>query len=419
MISRSFNSFRAGYLPSQVLSLSRTALSRCPSRSLSTSPHLSVKQWRGTIVASLSGGLIGTLGIIYYDHIKVGLAAAERTRQVLKTLIVNVNDYRTTLTRSVDDELGHSIALRECHKRCAERTLHLLEKQGSIFIKLGQHLSSLNYLLPPEWTTTFVPLQDKCPISSMESIEAMFIKDTGYKITDTFDNFEPMPIGAASLAQVHCATLKGTGQRVAVKVQHPALEDWVPLDLALTRFAFSTLKWFFPHYDLEWLSREMDMSLPQELDFSIEGSNALRAKAYFSGKGLPLVIPNVIWAKKRILVMENISGHRFDDLEYLDSNGIDRDEVSAALARVFNEMIFGENAPLHCDPHGGNIAIRKISSGGKVNFEIILYDHGLYRDIPNKLRCSYAKLWLAVINADEKGMRKYSRDVAGITDDQG
>lgn len=277
----------------------------------------------------------------------------------------------------------------------------------------------MNYLLPLEWTTTFIPLQDKCPVSSYESIETMFVNDTGEKISDYFSEFAQEPIGAASLAQVHLATVKETGQKVAVKVQHPALAEWANLDLALTRFTFSTLKKFFPEYDLEWLSNEMEYSLPQELDFVLEGKNALRAKEYFSHiPQLPLVIPDVLWAKKRILVMENVSGHRPDDLEFLDSNGIDRDEVSAALARIFNEMIFGTNAPLHCDPHGGNIAIRKNPHRRGCNFDVILYDHGLYRDIPIELRRSYAKLWLAVIDADENRMRKYAKEVAGIDDEQ-
>ncbi|EQK99195.1 hypothetical protein OCS_05096 [Ophiocordyceps sinensis CO18] len=137
---------------------------------------------------------------------------------------------------------------------------------------------------------------------------------------------------------------------------------------------------------------------------------------------LPLVIPDVIWAKKRILVMACESGSRPDDLAYLDDNAIDRDEVSATLARIFNEMIFGDGAPLHCDPHGGNIAIRKNDSRPRrrlrraPNFDVILYDHGLYRDIPLPLRRSYAKLWLAVIDGDMDRMRRYAREVAGISD---
>lgn len=116
--------------------------------------------------------------------------------------------------------------------------------------------------------------------------------------------------------------------------------------------------------------------------------------------------------------MEFLTGARPDDLGFLEANHIDRDEVSAALAHIFNEMIFGDDAPLHCDPHGGNIAIRKNSNRSSHNFDIILYDHGLYRVIPREIRRNYAKLWLSVIEADEARMREYSRKVAGISDEQ-
>lgn len=277
----------------------------------------------------------------------------------------------------------------------------------------------MNYLLPLEWTTTFIPLQDKCPVSSFESIERMFKADTGQELWDYFSEFSREPIGAASLAQVHLATVKETGQKVAVKVQHPSLEQWAKLDMALTSFTFSTLKRFFPEYDLEWLSSEIEVSLPKELDFQCEAANATRTKEYFARiPELPLVIPDIIWAKKRILVMACETGRRLDDLEYLDSNKIDRDEVSATLARIFNEMIFGDGAPLHCDPHGGNIAIRRNDSRRGANFDIILYDHGLYRDIPQSLRRSYAKMWLAVIDGDMERMKKYVNEVAGVGEDK-
>lgn len=361
--------------------------------------------------------------LAFTDDIKYGYDATERTGRVAAALAICINDYRTTLNKrdESEDPKEQDAILRSCHKRCAERTLKVLEKNGGIFIKLGQHLSAMTYLLPREWTDTFIPLQDQCPVSSYESIEEMFRSDTGEELKDYFSEFSEKPIGAASLAQVHLATVKESGQKVAVKVQHPGLAQWAPLDLTLTRFTFSTLKKFFPEYDLEWLSSEMDVSLPQELDFQLEAANATRTQEYFARiPELPLVVPDVLWAKKRILVMANESGHRLDDLEYLDSNHIDRDEVSATLARIFNEMIFGKNASLHCDPHGGNLAIRKATRRrkGGANFEIIIYDHGLYRDIPESLQRSYAKMWLAIIDGDMPAMKRYAHEVAGITDEQ-
>ncbi|KAJ5812272.1 hypothetical protein N7474_008573 [Penicillium riverlandense] len=378
------------------------------------------QQTRGKTVKYLViVGLLGLGALAFSDQAKHAYRAAERSGRVVGTLAVCINDYRVTLKQETSTPEEQDELVRACHKRCAERTLRVLEKNGSIFIKLGQHLSSMGYLLPVEWTTTFIPLQDKCPVSSIESIEEMFVADTGKTIDELFSSFEAEPTGAASLAQVHIATLKETGQKVAVKVQHPALAEWVPLDLALTRFTFSMLKRFFPEYDLEWLSREMDLSLPVELDFRMEGENATRASEYFKKHSdAPLVIPEVMWSQKRILVMEFIAGRRPDDLEFLDANNIDRDEVSAALAHIFNEMIFGDDAPLHCDPHGGNIAIRLNPNRKHPNFDIILYDHGLYRNIDRELRRNYAKLWLAVIDADLPRMREYAYKVAGVTDEQ-
>ncbi|KAI9889902.1 MAG: hypothetical protein M1814_004624 [Vezdaea aestivalis] len=371
---------------------------------------------RALLVPAAIGTALGAGTYALSDDLSYVSAATVRTNRVVSTLGICVNDYRkTTKNRPADDE-EYGQLLKACHQRCADRTLKVLEKNGSVFIKLGQHLSSMGYLLPLEWTTTFVPLQDKCPVSSYESIEQMFIDDTGHPISSLFSSFERTPIGAASLAQVHKATLLN-GQDVAVKVQHPSLQVWASLDLRLTSFTFNALKYFFPDYDLSWLSQEMSLSLPQELDFQTEGQNALRAREYFSHVDEPaLIIPDVIWALPRILVMDFVSGHRPDDLEYLDAHGIDRDEVSATLSRIFNEMIFGTNAPLHCDPHGGNIAVRHNPNRRSPNFDVVLFDHGLYRYPETKLRRAYARLWLAVLDADETRMRKYAKEVAGVED---
>ena len=331
-----------------------------------------------------------------------------------------VDSYRVTLKERHEDADEYNLSLKACHKRCAERVLEVIRKNGSIFIKLGQHLSSMGYLLPLEWTETFIPLQDQCPVSSYESIEKMFLEDTGRRIEDDFADFSKEPIGAASLAQVHTATLKDTDQKVAVKVQHPSLDQWVPLDLSLTRLTFKSLKRAFPDYDLEWLSTEMESSLPLELDFALEGTNAMEAKDFFSKHTtFPLIIPNVISADRRILVMDFVRGARIDDSDYIDSHHISRTEVSATLARIFNTMVFQSGAPLHCDPHGGNMSIRHNPNRRyPYNFDLVLYDHGLYRHPSDKIRRDYAKLWLAVIDGNETSMRKYAYEVAGINDEQ-
>src|SRR6202012_1372553 len=102
--------------------------------------------------------------------------------------------YRVTLNEHYNDPEEHTKTLKACHKRCADRVLKAMEANGSIFIKLGQHISSMGYLLPLEGTETFVPLQDRCPVSSYESIQDMYLRDTGRRIEDPFDEFSQEPI---------------------------------------------------------------------------------------------------------------------------------------------------------------------------------------------------------------------------------
>lgn len=110
-----------------------------------------------------------------------------------------------------------------------------------------------------------------------------------------------------------------------------------------------------------------------------------------------------------------IEGSRVDNLEYLSKHKISPVQVSSALAGIFDEMTF-ISGHLHCDPHLGNVFIRPanpITNHG-YNFQIVLLDHGLYRQLPQKLRTDYAQLWLSIINNDIPSMRYYSQLVANV-----
>lgn len=349
----------------------------------------------------------------YTDPVRHSAIATARSSRVVACALLCFNDYRGALK-------GDEKSVSDCHLKCAKRVLKVLETNGGIYIKLGQHIAAMGYLLPIEWCQTMQVLEDQCPPSSIASLREMFLHDTGHELEDVFSEFDTKPIGVASLAQVHRAVLKDTGREVAIKFQHPALREFCEVDQDTTRFSFQLIKRFFPDFQLGWLSEELDLSLPQELNFVIEGQNAMETRHYFQKvKGSSLYVPEVIWAQPRILVMEFIRGKRVDDLAFLSQHNINRNDVSAELARCFNEMIFF--APkLHCDPHGGNVFIRPRPPGSQsaFNFEIVLLDHGLYREIPLELKRNYAKLWLAIISKDNEAMQKYSYEVAGVSDAQ-
>ncbi|ODV62855.1 Cqd2p [Ascoidea rubescens DSM 1968] len=330
-------------------------------------------------------------------------------------------EYRSTLDTKYESDKERNNALERCHQKCAEITLHALENNGGIYIKLGQHISALTYLLPKEWTSTMTPLQDRCPKTLVSDINEMFIEDIGCSLDDMFSEFDEKPIGVASLAQVHVATLRETGEKVAVKCQHPSLKEFVPLDILITKNVFELLYKVFPEYDLNWLGEEMQSSIYVELNFVEEAKNARNTSDYFKNyqRQTALRVPKIYSAQPRVLIMEYVGGSRLDNLEYFKDNNISRAEVSACLAHIFNNMIFTPGVGIHCDPHGGNLAIRAIPKRKNGhNFEIILYDHGLYRFVPIQLRRAYARFWLAIIDSDEKSMRKYAKEFAGVTDEE-
>ncbi|KAH3673559.1 hypothetical protein WICMUC_003666 [Wickerhamomyces mucosus] len=327
-------------------------------------------------------------------------------------------NYKIVLSKNFENKEDYYNNLSKCHLNSANITLAALEKNGGIYIKLGQHISALTYLLPKEWTDTMIKLQDQCPKSDIVEINEMFQTDLNQSIEDIFQEFDPNPIGVASLAQVHIAKLKN-GDQVAVKCQHPSLKEFVPLDVTLTKIIFKALGKFFPEYPLTWLSDELNSSIFAELDFNNEAENSRNTSKYFQNfqKLTALKIPDIIQASKRILIMEYVKGERLDNLQYLDDNHISRSEVSSCLSHIFNNMIFTPGVGIHCDPHGGNLAIRATESGSH-NFEIILYDHGLYRHLSKQMRVDYSHFWLSLIDNDHEKMKYYAMKFSNIDENE-
>lgn len=373
----------------------------------------------------VTGALAVTGSVLYFTNDKFHDSSrhlaltSERVGVVTLATLRCFKIYNDVLSTTFDSTHDRNTALSEAHLKAANITLKALEKNGGIYIKLGQHVSALTYLLPYEWTNTMIPLQDRCPESSTEQIEAMFKADMGVSIDEMFSSFSREPVGVASLAQVHVATLRLLGEKVAVKIQHPSLAEFVPLDIYLTQTVFGLMNKVFPDYPLGWLGDELRDSITVELDFTNEAKNSQNTAEYFSHheKETALRVPEIVSAKKRILIMEYVSGARLDDLQYIKSHGISPGEVSSCLSHLFNDMIFTPDVGLHCDPHGGNLAIRAVPKGESTNghnFEIVLYDHGLYRYITLQMKRDYARLWLAILDGDVGNMRIYAEKIAGV-----
>ncbi|KAF9904252.1 hypothetical protein EC991_002910 [Linnemannia zychae] len=354
--------------------------------------------------------------------------AVRRVLLAAEAVVVTGYDYKYSLgygNRDLkkgdpEDEVERRARKSRLHKRSAERVMRMMRENGGIYIKLGQHLASLKYLLPSEWTRTMEPLQDRCHPSSIESIQALFLSDLGQPLSEIFSSFDLTPIGVASLAQVHKATLKETGEEVAVKIQHPALSEFSEIDMATISQLAKFIAYAFPDFEFFWLSEEIQDNLPKELDFRFEAKNSARTAANFDraraeGEPSTVKVPEVVWAQKRVLVMEFMNGARIDNVEYLKKNNILVSEVSKEMARTFSQMIYKDGF-LHCDPHPGNIMIRPTPAGSPShrNFEIIVLDHGLYRELSPEFRLDYARLWTAVMASDEEAIKRHALSLGGI-----
>ncbi|KAL1413273.1 hypothetical protein Q8F55_001028 [Vanrija albida] len=379
------------------------------------------------------GLAVGYLLYEFNTTFRYSVIALVRYSRLMKAVVLDVWDYKKTFANEErvgaagdisDEDRGRLREERKaCHSRSAKRIYEALKKNSGIYVKLGQHLGAV-HVLPKEWTQAMVPLQDQCHPTPVEDVDAMLRKDLGMGIDDLFIDFEPNPIGVASLAQVHRAVDRRSGRPVAVKVQHAALEEFAAVDLAAVNVAIRFVKHVFPDFEFDWLADEMNEMQPLEMNFRHEAANSLRCRHDFqhlNGK-TSMYLPEVLWAEQRCLVMEYIDGSRVDDLAYLKKHKIDRNQVSQELARIFSQMVY-INGFFHADPHHGNLLIRPKAknSSSPFNFDLCLLDHGQYVAIPSDLRVNYAHFWLSLMRpATEETIRqrkKYAKLVGNIEED--
>ncbi|CAL9686521.1 unnamed protein product [Knipowitschia caucasica] len=354
-----------------------------------------------TAVVLASSGLY-----LYKKQLDINDLTVVRFGRAAATTFVISYDYLTAF-RNVQNGTEELWELKsKVHQRSAERLRDLCCANRGTFIKVGQHLGALDYLLPPEYTSTLKVLHSQAPQSSMEEIKQVIKEDLGKELSEIFVSFDECPQGAASLAQVHKAVLHD-GRTVAVKVQHPKVQTQSSKDILVMEVLVRAVHWLFPDFAFMWLLEEAKKNMPLELDFLNEGKNAEKVAKLLSHFPF-LKVPRIYWdlSTKRILTMDFADGGQVNDKEYIQKNGINVNQLSENLGKMYSEMIFVHGF-VHCDPHPGNVLVRKCPQSGKTH--IILLDHGLYQVLQTDFRVEYCKLWQALINCDLKEMEQSSR----------
>lgn len=289
-----------------------------------------------------------------------------------------------------------------------------IEKLGATYIKLAQIISSGEGLFPTELVNEFKKCRDQVPPQPWNTVKLIVEQDLGARLEDVFANFEQQSLAAASIAQVHRATLL-TGEDVVVKVQREQVSDLVRRDLRV-------MAWIAPFMigrikvaalaNPPALVELFAETIVEELDFRMESSNMIDVSIMLHDLNQDSYIvprPHPILVKRRVLVMERLQGFNFDDVEGMQAAGIDTEQVIKAGMISFMEgaLIHGI---FHGDLHGGNLFV--LSDG-----RTALLDFGIVGRLSTKRRLAFMRLMLGATTNDLHSQVSALRDLGALPSD--
>ncbi|HUF99018.1 MAG TPA: AarF/UbiB family protein [Ilumatobacter sp.] len=288
------------------------------------------------------------------------------------------------------------------------------ESLGPTFIKLGQIISSGEGLFPRELVDEFKKCRDQVPAEPFSSVREIVEADLGASLETIFSYFDRRPLAAASIAQVHVATLR-SGEDVVVKVQRPQIAELVRRDLA-------AMAWLAPHLvgripvaalaNPPALVELFAETIVEELDFRLEGANMIDVAEVIRQLGHNSYVvprPHPVYVTRRVLVMQRLSGYNFDDVDGMHAGGIDTEEVirSGMVAFMEGAMVHGI---FHGDLHGGNLFV--LADGTTA-----LLDFGIVARLSQERRLAFLRLMLGAMTNDVLGQMAALRDLGALPPD--
>ncbi len=273
-----------------------------------------------------------------------------------------------------------------------------LERMGPTFVKLGQLLSSRPDLMPPRYIKALARLQDDVAPFSSEEAEHIVEAELGAKMSKLFSEFNPEPIAAASLGQVHKARLRD-GREVVVKVQRPHIRNQIAEDFdALRHIAHFMTRHtdFGARYDLEATLDELEQTLAHELDYCREATN-MRCLRKHLAEFPHVIVPAPIddYVTHKVLTMEFIEGSKITSLNPVVRTDLDGMALADELFRAYLKQVLVDGL-FHADPHPGNVFLT-------LDNRIALLDVGMVGHTSATTQEALLKILLAVAegNSDE------------------
>ena len=288
------------------------------------------------------------------------------------------------------------------------RIRRALEELGPTFVKLGQMLATRVDLFPPHWIAEFEKLHSHVPAVPYEILHPDLVAAIKGEPTEIFATFDPVPLAAASIAQVHRATLKD-GTPVVVKMRRPGIENVIRADLRILEHAAKLLESEVPdyrRYDPVQMVSQFRRSLNRELDLAKEARNIDQFARDFADD--PLVkIPRVYWefTNDRVNVQEEIVGLEGVASDKLRAAGLDPKLLAARGADTVLRMVL-EHGYFHADPHPGNVLFLPGNRIGMIDF-------GMVGMLTNARRNQIVDLLHALTRNDEQALMQVLLDWSG------
>lgn len=337
-----------------------------------------------------------------FARINRNLRSLKRYRQILGVLIkygfghiieqLNIDYYL---------ELGKRIVTlgtfsRELERLSQPERLRLaLEELGPTFIKLGQLLSTRPDIIPLDFISELKKLQDRVPAVPTSEIMEQLERELGESADTLFATFEPEPLAAASISQVHRGVLKN-GEQVVFKIRRPGIQRIVDTDVDILLGLAYLVENHLPGgemYDPNGLVKEFRRTINRELDFSREGRTIERFSVNFKDDET-VRIPKVYWeySGRTVLTLEYLDGIKISHLEELKQAGYDLKEISRRGADSFLKQVF-EHGFFHADPHPGNIYVLPDNV-------ICIFDFGMVGRLDDDLKTQLTELLLSILRRD-------------------
>ena len=281
-----------------------------------------------------------------------------------------------------------------------ERLRVALEELGPIFIKFGQLLSTRPDVVPNEIAKNLKSLQDNLPHFSEKDAIAIIEKELGTNINSVFQDFNPSPLAAASIAQVYSAKLKEDHKDVVIKVVRPGIKNTILSDISLMRRIANFAEKKFEDAKRLQLSRlvsEYEAVILSELDMRLEASNIKQTRRNFEGNEL-LYVPDVYldYCSESLLVMEMIEGIPVDRLDTLNDLGVDLKLVAERGVEIFLKQVFIDNF-FHADMHPGNIFI---DAKNPIDPAYVAVDYAIVGSLSEEEQYQIGRMLVAVIGRD-------------------